>query len=125
MGSYRELEIYQKSIDLAVEIYNLTRDFPYGEVYGITAQIRRCAVSISSNIAEGYSRGSTADYIRFLYIANGSLSELETQLVISHRLAYFDDLTSYTNKIRYIRSMLSSLIIALKAKTDKFNSSDR
>lgn len=119
MGSYRDLDLYQKSMDLAVEVCRLTRTFPKDELFGISAQIKRCAVSIPSNIAEGHSRGTSADYIRFLYIANGSLSEMETQLEISHRLAYFVDIDDYNTKIRHIRSMLIALIRAVKAKINK------
>ncbi len=119
MGSYRDLDIYQKSMDFVVDVYRLTNSFPREELYGITSQIRRSAVSIPSNIAEGHSRSSTVDYIRFLYIANGSLSELETQLEISHRLAYFEDITDINSKIRHLRAMLTALIKALKAKSDK------
>jgi four helix bundle protein len=118
MGSYRNLAIYTKSMDLALGVYELTGTFPKSELYGMTSQIRRCAVSIPSSIAEGYSRNSTADFIRFLNIANGSLSELETQLELSYRLSYFSDIDAYNSQIRLIRSMLFKLIKALKARLD-------
>ncbi|MBW6514044.1 MAG: four helix bundle protein [Candidatus Syntrophosphaera sp.] len=116
MGSYRDLDVYARSMDFAIDIYKLTNNFPKSEQYGMTAQLRRCAVSIPSNIAEGHSRSSTVDYIRFLFIANGSLSELETQLEIAFRLAYFADISSYYAKVKHIRSMLAGLIRALKEK---------
>jgi four helix bundle protein len=121
MGSYRDLDVYQKSMDFTIDIYNLTSSFPKSELYGLTSQIRRAAVSVPSNIAEGNSRNSTVDYIRFLYIANGSLSEVETQLEIAIRLAYFEDITSFNQRIHHLRSMLSALIKALKSKVSEDN----
>ncbi|MCK9401674.1 MAG: four helix bundle protein [Bacteroidales bacterium] len=79
-------------------------------------QIRRCAVSIPSNLAEGSGRKNTREFIQFLYISNGSLSELETQMEIAFRLGYFTDLENYTEKIKYIRKMLVNLIRALNQK---------
>ena len=86
INSYRELLVWQKSIELVVNIYEITEKFPREEIYGLTSQIRRAAVSIPSNIAEGRYRGTKADYIRFLRISYGSGAELETQLEISKRL---------------------------------------
>jgi four helix bundle protein len=86
--SYRDLIVWQKSMTMVTAVYEATRRFPAEELYGLTAQIRRAAVSITSNIAEGYSRNSTADYIRFLRIACGSLYELRTQLEIAVNLGY-------------------------------------
>jgi four helix bundle protein len=84
--SYKELIAYQKSYELVLHIYRITRSFPKEEVYGMTSQIRRAAVSIPSNISEGYMRGSK-EYIQFLKIALGSAAELETQLSLSKDLA--------------------------------------
>lgn len=119
MGSYRDLDVYGKSMDLAIAGDKLTSSFPQQELYGITSQIRRCAVSIPSNIAEGHSRNSTPEFIRFLNIANGSLSELETQLELAFRLVYYLDFETYASQIRHIRSMLINLIKALKARNEK------
>ncbi len=119
MGSYRDLEVYGKSMDLALAVYKLTYAFPQHELYGMASQIRRCAVSIPSNIAEGHGRNNTPDFIRFLNIAYGSLSELETQLELAYRLEYYQDMEMYLSQIRYVRSMLVNLIKALKAKNDK------
>jgi len=81
--SYRDLIVWQKSVDLVKNIYLCTQTFPKEEQYGLTNQMRRCAVSIPSNIAEGYGRNSTGDYKRFLHISLGSLYELQTQVEIS------------------------------------------
>ncbi|MEW5787466.1 MAG: four helix bundle protein [Pseudomonadota bacterium] len=88
MESYRRLLVWQKAMDLAEGIYRLAGSFPQHELYGLTSQIRRAAVSIPSNIAEGRERGSDKDFMRFLGIALGSLAELETQLLLSQRLGY-------------------------------------
>ena len=85
---YKDLIVWQKAIDLATWIYSLTSRFPKEELYGIVSQMRRAAVSIPSNIAEGQSRQHKSEFIQFLSIAKGSLSELETQLIISGRLKY-------------------------------------
>lgn len=88
--SYKDLIVWQKSIDLAVELYTLTDDFPRSEVYGLSSQMRRAAVSIPSNIAEGRRRGTRKDFTQFLRIAYGSGAELETQLLISRRVIKSD-----------------------------------
>jgi four helix bundle protein len=85
---YQELIVWQKSMDLVEEVYRATRSFPREEIYGITSQLRRAAVSIPSNIAEGQGRRTTADFLRHLSIAYGSLLELETQILIAARLRY-------------------------------------
>jgi len=84
---YSELIAWQKAIDLVEEVYKITKEFPREEVYGLTSQLRRAAVSVPSNIAEGQMR-SSRDFVRFLSIAHGSLSEVETQLFIAQRLGY-------------------------------------
>jgi|SRR5437016_2710251 len=85
--SYRDLRVWQQSMDLAEETYRATERFPEHERYGLVSQLRRAAVSVASNIAEGHPR-SRRDYVRHLVIASGSLSEIETQLVLSARLAF-------------------------------------
>jgi len=97
---------------LVVEVYRQTGKFPKDEIYGLTSQIRRCAVSIPSNIAEGYGRNSTNDYIRFLQIASGSINELQTQLEIACNLSYLDrDCFDVLHEnAREIERMLSVLI---------------
>ena len=86
--SYRELIVWQKAIDLVVAIYRITQSFPREEAFGLTSQLRRAAVSIPSNIAEGQGRRSAKEFQRFLDIARGSLQEVETQLLIANRLHY-------------------------------------
>jgi four helix bundle protein len=88
--SHREQFIWMRSVDCAVKCYELTQNFPKSELYGLTSQIRRSAVSVASNIAEGYGRKSTNEYIQFLHIALGSLRELDTQLIIAQRVKLAD-----------------------------------
>jgi four helix bundle protein len=86
--SYRDLKVWERAIDLVVASYKLTELLPKSEVYGLTAQIRRAAVSIPANIAEGHGRDHLGDYLHHLSVANGSLMELETHFLIANRLAY-------------------------------------
>lgn len=89
--SFKDLIVWQKSADLAVLIYQNTEKFPQSELYGITNQMRRCAVSISSNIAEGFKRVHKKEKIQFYYIACGFAAELESQIEISRKLAYIGE----------------------------------
>ena len=86
--SYQDLIVWQKAIDLVVQVYATTRTFPKDELYGLNSQMRRAAVSVPSNIAEGHSRASTGEFKQFLGHARGSLAELETQLTIAAKLGY-------------------------------------
>jgi four helix bundle protein len=88
--SYRDLEVWQKAMDLVVECYRITNKFPRSELYGLTSQLRRAAVSVPSNIAEGRERQHTKEFVQHLAIAYGSLAELETHLQIAQRLNYLD-----------------------------------
>lgn len=110
--SYRDLIIWQKSMQLVTQVYRKTKTLPREELYGLVAQIRRSSVSIPSNIAEGYGRNSTNDYLRFLQIASGSLYEMQTQLEICLNLEYLskEDFESTDEQSREIERMLSSLI---------------
>ena len=119
MKTYRALFVWQKSMDLVKKIYSATRSFPKEELYGLTGQIRRCAVSIPSNIAEGYGRNSTTDYVRFLRIAIGSLYELQTQMEISFNLDFLKerDHERFSSRCTEIEKMLSSLINKLVKTT--------
>lgn len=91
MHNLKELKIWSKAIDLTVEVYKATQDFPKEETYGLTSQIRRCAVSIPSNIAEGAGRNSNNEFVHFLGISNGSSFELQTQLVVSNKLGLLSE----------------------------------
>lgn len=116
---YKELIAYQKAYELVLQIYKLTDTFPKAEIYGLTSQIRRAAVSIPSNIAEGFMRGSK-EYIQFLKIALGSAAELETQLTLSKDLGYcdfdrFNVLNGLTKEIlRLLTSYISKMRKAVK-----------
>jgi four helix bundle protein len=87
--NYQELIVWQRAMDLVEDVYKASREFPREEIYALTSQIRRAAVSIPSNIAEGQGRRTTADFLRHLSIAYGSLCEVETQILIAQRLRYF------------------------------------
>ena len=112
MKTYRDLIVWQKSMAMVTEIYKATKLFPRREDYGITSQVRRCAISIPSNIAEGYGRHSRNEYIRFLQIALGSLCELQTQLEIAVNLGYLrkEEFDALYENTREIERMLSVLI---------------
>ena len=99
--SYKDLIVWQKSIQLALEIYKITEEYPKSELYGLVSQMRRCSVSISSNIAEGRSRVSRKQFAQFLIIAHGSASELETQIEISKKLPFGREL-NYLNIINLL-----------------------
>jgi four helix bundle protein len=118
LQSYRELLVWQKAVDLALLVYRFSEGFPKREIYGLTAQIRRAAVSIPSNIAEGYGRGSRKEYIQFLSIAQGSLKEMETQMIIAERLGYAT--SAQANRVlsdaEIVGKMLGSLIRSLRSK---------
>jgi four helix bundle protein len=114
--SYQDLAIWKKAMELVVQVYHLTRHFPREEMHGLTSQMRRAAVSIPTNIAEGWGRGSRKEYIQFLRIARGSLLELETLLAISRSLRYLsqEDMQTTLALVEEISRMLSGLIASLK-----------
>lgn len=91
MRPHHNLDVWKKAVDFSVEIYRFTEKFPKEERFGLTSQIRRAAVSIAANISEGAGRKSNKDFLRFLSMAQGSASELETEVLIAHRLGYFDE----------------------------------
>jgi four helix bundle protein len=118
MQGYRELLVWQKAMALVEVIYREAKSFPREETYGLAAQMRRAAVSIPCNIAEGHGRRSTKDYLRFVAIANGSLRELETQIEIAGRLGYWgksvaDALLGSADELA---RMLHSLGLSLRRK---------
>ncbi|PWK20326.1 four helix bundle protein [Xanthomarina spongicola] len=108
--------VWQKAMALVTLIYNLTKTFPEDERFGLTSQMRRCSVSIPSNIAEGWGRLSRKNYIQFLRISRGSLYELETQILITKQLNYINDSEKVESLIIEISKMLNSLIRKLEEK---------
>jgi len=112
------LLVWQKSIDLVTKIYQVTKVFPKEENYGLISQIKRCAISVPSNIAEGYGRNSTDDYLRFLQIAIGSLYEMQTQVEIALNLGYLakENFKEVYESSREIERMLSSLSRKVRKK---------
>lgn len=115
--NYKDIKVWQDSMKLAKNIYIITKSFPKDEIYGITSQIRRAAVSIPSNIAEGSAKQSDKEMIQFLYISLGSLPELETQLILSKEIGYFDE--DKSNEIENIRKQILGLIKYLKNKNNE------
>jgi four helix bundle protein len=114
MTGYTNLEVWQKSMTLVTDVYKLLQYFPKEERYVLSDQIRRSAISIPSNIAEGSSRNSKKEFIQFLYIALGSICELETQLHISKNIGYTGEITTALQKAETIKKMLNALITSLK-----------
>ena len=114
--NHKELDVWKESIELTKKIYNITKNFPKEELYGLTSQIRRASVSIPSNIAEGSARNSDKEFIQFLYVSLGSLSELETQLIISKEIGYNEAL--FEEEIEKIKKMILGLIKYLKNKNN-------
>lgn len=112
LHNYKELTVWQKAVEIATSVYKVTQNFPKHELYGLTSQIRRSTISISSNIAEGAGRKSDKDFSRFLNISYGSSFELETQLIISKELKYLNDsnFDQLNNDLTEIQKMLYSLI---------------
>jgi four helix bundle protein len=116
MKTHKDLDIWGKGLDLVTDIYKLTKNFPKEEIYGLSSQMQRAAVSYPSNVAEGAARNSKPDYIRFIYIALGSLSELETQVIISKNLGYTSDNEKLLNEIEILRKMTLNFIRHLKGE---------
>lgn len=114
--SYKQLTVWQKSINLVEGIYTLTSEFPNAEIYGLTSQMRRAVISIPSNIAEGQKRKDLPEYLQFLRIANGSAAELETQLIISRRLYPRLTYSGVEPLLEEVQKMLTVLIRTLKSK---------
>lgn len=116
--SFRDLECWQKAMDLVVECYRVTREFPKHELYGLTNQLQRAAVSVPANIAEGQGRQHTQEFIQHLSIAYGSLSELETHLLIAKRLDYLDSSTAerLLDRAGEVGRLLNGLLRSLRNK---------
>ena len=116
MRDHRKLTAFVIADDLAFTTYKLTSSFPKDEIYGLTSQMRRAAVSVPSNIVEGCSRGSQLEYLRFLEIAYGSLKELHYQFSLAGRLGYIKELAIHENELKYLEAekVLAALIRAIK-----------
>ena len=114
--THRDLDVWKMSVELALTLYRLTEDFPPHEKFGLVAQIRRAGISICSNIAEGAARSHPKEFIQFLYHAQGSAAEIETQLEISLMLGYLQTIDIEKEKLKRIRQMISALIKAISQK---------
>ena len=116
--SYKDLIVWQKSMDLVIEIYKLVKKLPKEETYSLSDQMRRAVVSIPSNIAEGYARKTTKEYLKFLSIANGSRTELETQLIICNKIGYLNEkeIEVAMQKSTEIGKMISTIAFKLTNK---------
>ena len=112
MGPYQNLTVWQKAMVLAKDIYSVTANYPKSETYGLVSQMRRCVVSIPSNIAEGYGRGTNKDLVHFLSTSLASSNELETQLLLSREFTYLseEDASLLLQLNEQVNKMLSSLI---------------
>jgi len=113
---FKELKVWQKGIEIVKDIYDIIRRFPKEEMYSLTSQMRRSAISIPSNIAEGFKRYHTKEYKQFLYIALGSIAELETQIVIANEVGLLEGpaMDAMNEKLDHTSKMLSSLISKLR-----------
>lgn len=116
MRRHTKLEVWKDAVDLVDVIYQLSAHFPAEERYGLSSQIRRAAVSVASNIAEGAARHSARDYLRFLDIARGSLVEIETLLAIGRRLGFAGDDPALDEQIERVFARLSALITSISRK---------
>jgi four helix bundle protein len=126
VSSYRDLEVWQKAMDLVVECYKTTRDSPKDELYGLTSQLRRAAVSVPANVAEGHSRPNTREFLHLLGIAYASLAEVQTHIEIAHRLKYLssqrtESLLAISNEVG---RMLNGLASALRRRDRRDPGSD-
>ena len=115
MSTHKDLDVWKKAMGLAAEVYSLTARFPREELYNLTSQIRRSAVSIPSNIAEGAARHSRNEFIQFLHIASGSATELETQLLLAIQMGFISD-DHVISHIEEVRRLLLGLLRSLKKK---------
>ena len=111
---YRDLLAWQKAMKLVTHVYEITKTFPDDEKFGLVSQIRRCAVSVPSNIAEGQARNSKGEFLQFLRIARGSTAELTTQLLISENLGYLTDSKNTIEMVEEVGRILSGLIKSLR-----------
>ena len=115
MKTHKDLDIWNLAIELVIKIYKETKNFPKEEMYGLTSQLRRASVSVASNIAEGAARQSKEEFVRFVYYSLGSLSEIETQLIIANKIGYMKN-DDYKNDIELLRRKILNFIKYLKSK---------
>ena len=118
MRDHTELEVWKLSVTLAAEVYKITSSFPGAETFGLAAQMRRAAVSIPSNIAEGAGRRTTKDFIHFIHIARGSLAELETQITIAQRVGLQFEARDINMQSKVVGRLLNGLLRSLRCKTN-------
>ena len=118
MSDYKDLNVWKESMDLVESVYKLAKILPKEETYALSDQLRRAVVSIPSNIAEGQNRNTQKEFIQFLYMALGSASEVETQLIIAQRLNYISNIQNELNTITKIRKMINALINSIKKKVN-------
>ena len=118
--SYKDLTVWQKAYKLSLQIYKITKNFPKDELYGLTSQMRRAAVSVPSNISEGYCRQRRLEYIQFLQFAFASGAEIETQLLIAHDLSYIseEEFKRVESLLQEVMKMLNTLIRKIKLVTN-------
>jgi len=114
LANYKDLKVWQKSMDLVVDVYIIVSSFPQLERFALSDQIRRCSVSIPSNIAEGAGRNHTKEFVQFLSVSLGSLYELQTQLEIAKKVGYITNTQELDNKTLEIEKMLNALITSIK-----------
>ena len=114
--SYRDLNVWQNAMNLVEDVYKITANLPKEEKYGLISQIRRCSVSIPSNISEGFMRKSTKEYIQFIYISLGSLGELDTQMEIAVRLKFMESQKDFNENLLLIRKQLYGMVKSLKTR---------
>ena len=118
METHKDLRVWQQSIEMVTSIYLMTQSFPKEEMFGLVSQLRRASVSVPSNIAEGYARGTDKEKLHFLRISSGSMSEIETQLMLSLNLGYIDQ-EKYNKLLETVTSVwkqLNSLISSIKKR---------
>ena len=113
---YKNLNVWNISLDLVEDVYRLVGSFPKSEMYALSDQLKRAVISVPSNIAEGANRNTNKEFIQFLYIALGSASEVETQLIIAKRLGYCTYIDQEIARLTSIRKMLNALITSIKKK---------
>jgi len=116
VANHKDLEVWKQAIELAKAVYELTEGFPTSELYGLISQMRRCSVSIATNIAEGAARSTDKDFMHFLHITLGSIAELDTQYILSKQLQFTEGSMAVERGMENVRKMTVGLIKHLKSK---------